>query len=216
MHNCTMSFDTHGSTMMGVKASEFIDFERELPQRLAACGSNCGVGAAQVVAGMLNMARVADPGMVLVAKGNCGVPKFVDGAIRYDGTPELMAVYVRLALDAGARIVGGCCGTTPEHLRDAQRARSAHAGGAADDGTSAGATRRGFARRACVVGRHGRPRRAAGAWRARCAVRSPALAGRTTPFGRRLSKPFLAAFLNLSKGRWHGIVLRQAQDERYC
>jgi methionine synthase I (cobalamin-dependent) len=123
---CTMSFDTHGSTMMGVKASEFIDFERDLPHRLTACGSNCGVGAAEVVAGMLNMARVADPGMVLVAKGNCGVPKFVDGAIRYDGTPALMAVYARMALDAGARIVGGCCGTTPEHLRAMRNALEEH------------------------------------------------------------------------------------------
>ena len=123
---CTMSFDTHGSTMMGVTASEFVAFERELPHRLTACGSNCGVGAAEVVAGMLNMARVASPELVLVAKGNCGVPKFVDGAIRYDGTPELMAVYARMALDAGARIIGGCCGTTPEHLRAMRNALEAH------------------------------------------------------------------------------------------
>jgi methionine synthase I (cobalamin-dependent) len=123
---CTMSFDTHGSTMMGVTAADFIAFGRTLPQRLAACGSNCGVGAAEVVAGMLNMARVADDSIALVAKGNCGVPKFVDGAIRYDGTPELMAVYARLALDAGARIIGGCCGTTPEHLRAMRNALEAH------------------------------------------------------------------------------------------
>ena len=124
---CTMSFDTHGSTMMGVTAKDFVAFERQLPQRLSACGSNCGVGAAEVVAGMLNMSRHAEPGTVLVAKGNCGVPKFVDGAIRYDGTPELMAVYARLALDAGARIIGGCCGTTPEHLRAMRNALEAHA-----------------------------------------------------------------------------------------
>jgi methionine synthase I (cobalamin-dependent) len=149
----TMSFDTHGSTMMGVTAADFIAFGRALPHRLAACGSNCGVGAAEVVAGMLNMKRAvdsasptlpspvrADPSIpqgerskaqdesapVLVAKGNCGVPKFVDGAIRYDGTPELMAVYAGLALDAGARIIGGCCGTSPEHLRAMRQALEAH------------------------------------------------------------------------------------------
>jgi len=127
----TMSFDTHGSTMMGVTAADFIAFGRTLPQRLAACGSNCGVGAAEVVAGMLNMKRENDKegdneGPVLVAKGNCGVPKFVDGAIRYDGTPELMAVYARMALDAGARIIGGCCGTSPEHLRAMRQALEAH------------------------------------------------------------------------------------------
>jgi methionine synthase I (cobalamin-dependent) len=123
----TMSFDTHGSTMMGVTAADFIAFGCTLPHRLAACGSNCGVGAAEVVAGMLNMKRAAgDEAPVLVAKGNCGVPKFVDGAIRYDGTPELMAVYARMARDAGARIIGGCCGTSPEHLRAMRNALDAH------------------------------------------------------------------------------------------
>ena len=49
---------------------------------------------------------------LLVVKANCGIPEFIDGAIRYGGTAELMADYARLAVDAGARIVGGCCGTT--------------------------------------------------------------------------------------------------------
>jgi 5-methyltetrahydrofolate--homocysteine methyltransferase len=81
---------------------------------------------------MLNMKRAAGrDDIVLVAKGNCGVPKFVDGAIRYDGTPELMAVYARMAIDAGARIVGGCCGTTPQHLRAMRDALEAHTRGAA-------------------------------------------------------------------------------------
>jgi len=53
---------------------------------------------------------------VLVAKANCGIPQFVDGEIRYSGTQELMAQYARLARDTGARIIGGCCGTTPQHL----------------------------------------------------------------------------------------------------
>ncbi|MEQ1701896.1 MAG: homocysteine S-methyltransferase family protein, partial [Ilumatobacteraceae bacterium] len=52
----------------------------------------------------------------LVSKGNCGVPQFVGTEIVYSGTPELMARYAALAVDAGARIVGGCCGTSPEHL----------------------------------------------------------------------------------------------------
>ena len=52
----------------------------------------------------------------MIAKGNAGIPKFVDGHIHYDGTPELMADYAVLARDCGARIIGGCCGTTPAHL----------------------------------------------------------------------------------------------------
>ena len=50
----------------------------------------------------------------------------MDGAICYNGTPELMAVYARMALDAGARIIGGCCGTSPKHLRAMRDALDAH------------------------------------------------------------------------------------------
>ena len=53
----------------------------------------------------------------VIAKGNAGIPKYHDGHIHYDGTPELMAEYAVLARDAGARIIGGCCGTMPEHLK---------------------------------------------------------------------------------------------------
>jgi 5-methyltetrahydrofolate--homocysteine methyltransferase len=63
------------------------------------------------------MSGSAESGDVIVAKGNCGIPYYVEGKIRYDGTPELMADYARLARDAGARIIGGCCGTSPAHLK---------------------------------------------------------------------------------------------------
>ena len=48
----------------------------------------------------------------------------------YSGTPELMAHYARLAMDAGARIIGGCCGTTPEHLAAMRAAIDSHVPGA--------------------------------------------------------------------------------------
>jgi 5-methyltetrahydrofolate--homocysteine methyltransferase len=57
-----------------------------------------------------------------VAKGNCGIPQFQGTEVVYSGTPELMAVYAAMAADAGARIVGGCCGTTPTHLAAMRRA----------------------------------------------------------------------------------------------
>ncbi|MDP5362407.1 MAG: homocysteine S-methyltransferase family protein, partial [Paracoccaceae bacterium] len=56
------------------------------------------------------------PTLPIIAKGNAGIPKYHDGHIHYDGTPELMADYAVLARDCGAKIIGGCCGTTPEHL----------------------------------------------------------------------------------------------------
>jgi len=123
---CTLSFDTNGRTMMGISPSDFAALEKTLVPRLAACGTNCGVGASEVVACIHNLAKAAGPDVVLVAKGNCGIPQYVDGAICYNGTPELMAVYARMALDAGARIIGGCCGTSPKHLRAMRDALEAH------------------------------------------------------------------------------------------
>ena len=114
---CTVSFDTNGRTMMGVSPSDFAELERSLTPRLAACGTNCGVGASEVVACIHNLAEAAGPDVVLIAKGNCGIPQFVGGSICYNGTPELMADYAVLARDAGVRIIGGCCGTMPEHLK---------------------------------------------------------------------------------------------------
>ncbi|WP_261841780.1 betaine--homocysteine S-methyltransferase [Aliamphritea ceti] len=115
----TMSIDTNGRTMMGVTPSELIKLSTELDHPPGACGTNCGIGASEVVAAIMNMKLAAeqqktDP--VLVAKANCGIPEYVDGKIVYSGTPELMAQYARLVRDAGAKIIGGCCGTSPEHI----------------------------------------------------------------------------------------------------
>jgi len=113
----TMSFDTNGRTMMGVGAADMMNLHQRLG--VHACGTNCGIGASEVVAAILNM-RASNPGEgddpILVAKANCGIPEFIDGEIHYNGTPEIMARYATMARDAGARIIGGCCGTSPEHV----------------------------------------------------------------------------------------------------
>lgn len=129
----TLSFDTNGSTMMGINPSGLATLCRELAPRPLAWGTNCGVGAAEVVACIVSLAVASGPGPVLVAKANCGVPQWVDGAIRYDATPELMADYARLVRDAGARIIGGCCGTTPNHLRAMRQALDTHTPGEPPD-----------------------------------------------------------------------------------
>ena len=113
----TMSFDTNGRTMMGVGAADMMSLHQRLG--VHACGTNCGIGASEVVAAILNMRSskpdsIDDP--ILIAKANCGIPEFIDGEIHYNGTPKIMARYATMARDAGARIVGGCCGTSPEHV----------------------------------------------------------------------------------------------------
>jgi 5-methyltetrahydrofolate--homocysteine methyltransferase len=127
----TLSFDTNGRTMMGVTPAELAGLQRK--HALQACGSNCGTGPSEMVACIVNLATAAEPTAVLVAKANCGIPQYVDGAIRFSGTPELMAEYARLSLDAGARIIGGCCGTSPDHLRVMREALERHQRGPKPD-----------------------------------------------------------------------------------
>ena len=86
-----------------------------------------------MVACIHNLSAAMGPDVVLVAKGNCGIPQYVDGSIVYNGTPELMSVYAKMALDSGARIIGGCCGTSPKHLRAMKDALDAHTKGTAPE-----------------------------------------------------------------------------------
>ena len=109
----TMSLDTNGNTMMGISPRELVTICNQ--QNLAAFGTNCGVGASEVVASIVSSSQ-ENPVAPLVAKANCGIPEFVEGEIRYNGTPELMADYAVMVRNAGAKIIGGCCGTTPAHL----------------------------------------------------------------------------------------------------
>jgi 5-methyltetrahydrofolate--homocysteine methyltransferase len=112
----TMSFDTAGRTMMGVTSADLAGLVERLPHAPLAYGANCGVGASDLLRTVLGF-RAAGSERPVIAKGNAGIPKYVDGHIHYDGTPELMSRYAVMARDAGAKIIGGCCGTQPEHLR---------------------------------------------------------------------------------------------------
>jgi len=120
----TMSLDTNGRTMMGAGTSDLMALDQQLKPHVHACGTNCGVGASEVVAAVLNLKSIATDGAepILVAKANCGIPEFVDGEIVYNGTPEIMANYAIMVRDAGARIIGGCCGTSPEHIAAMRKA----------------------------------------------------------------------------------------------
>jgi len=113
----TMTFDTAGHTMMGTAPEQALDHAHGLDTRLVAFGANCGIGPGTLVDTVLGLKRAARPGDILIAKGNCGIPEYRDGEIVYSGSHTIMAIYARLARDAGARIIGGCCGTTPAHVK---------------------------------------------------------------------------------------------------
>ncbi len=117
----TMSFDTAGRTMMGLTSTDMVKLVEDLPNPPLAFGANCGTGASDLLRTVQGFAA-AGPKRPLIAKGNAGIPKYVDGHIHYDGTPELMAEYAVMARDSGARIVGGCCGTMPAHLEKMREA----------------------------------------------------------------------------------------------
>ena len=115
----TMTFDTRGRTMMGVKPETAATTVTEWG--VAAFGGNCGNGPDEMLAAIGKL-RAAAPGALLVAKPNAGMPEFVDGATVYRASPELMAQSAIQMRDAGARIIGGCCGTTPAHIAAMARA----------------------------------------------------------------------------------------------
>lgn len=111
----TMSFDTHGRTMMGLPPAGLAAWWRQSGLMPTAVGANCGVGPADVVVAVDDL-HAADPDVVIVAKANCGVPQMIDGTLWYPTSADDMSTYAELALDAGARIVGACCGSVPAHI----------------------------------------------------------------------------------------------------
>jgi 5-methyltetrahydrofolate--homocysteine methyltransferase len=110
----TMSFDTRGHTMMGVTPERAAG--ALLEAGAAAVGGNCGNGPEELVP-VLQRMRTAFPEAVLVAKANVGIPQLVGLAVHYETTPETMADFARQFRDAGANVIGACCGSTPSHLR---------------------------------------------------------------------------------------------------
>ncbi len=80
-----------------------------------AIGCNCSVGPATMLDVLERMRRLSEK--PLAAQPNAGIPRSVDGRNIYLCSPEYMASYARKFVAAGARVVGGCCGTTPDHIR---------------------------------------------------------------------------------------------------
>ncbi len=126
----TMSFDTAGRTMMGITSTDLVKKIGKIAHQPLAFGANCGTGASDLLRTVLGFSA-AGSDLPIIAKGNAGIPKYHDGHIHYDGTPALMADYAVLARDCGATIIGGCCGTTPDHLRAMREALETRPKGAA-------------------------------------------------------------------------------------
>lgn len=108
-----LSFERKGRTNMGVRPEEAAEALVELG--VTAFGANCGASLEMTEEALQRM-REAAPEAILIAKPNAGLPRMVGDEFVYDGTPEVMARYAQRFLALGARIIGGCCGSTPAHI----------------------------------------------------------------------------------------------------
>jgi 5-methyltetrahydrofolate--homocysteine methyltransferase len=111
----SFSYDRGVRTMMGVKPAQVIEKYREMGA--VAAGANCGTTLENMEKVIQEYAQHS-PGFPLWAKPNAGLPRMDAGTNTaiYDVTPEMMSDYARKYVAAGARIVGGCCGSTLEHV----------------------------------------------------------------------------------------------------
>jgi homocysteine S-methyltransferase len=122
-----MTTEEDGNSLDGVAPETFVP---ELEQRGAdVVGLNCSVGPAAMLETLERMARVAH--VKLAAQPNAGKPREIEGRNLYLCSPDYMASYARRFINSGVRLVGGCCGTTPDHIRAIKVAVRSLAPGAA-------------------------------------------------------------------------------------
>ena len=116
----TLSFDTNLHTMMGVTPAAAVTALASAG--VAAVGANCGRGPAEMAAIAAQLVAARPEGMLLVAQSNAGLPQVVGDHFEYDATPADMARHAVELRDLGIDLIGGCCGSTPEHVEAMSRA----------------------------------------------------------------------------------------------
>jgi 5-methyltetrahydrofolate--homocysteine methyltransferase len=121
----TMTFDTYGRTMMGVTPEQALETLKSFGP--VALGGNCGNGPEEILS-VIEKMHSKDPEVILVAKANAGIPELVDGRPVYGASPATMADYALKTYAAGAKIIGSCCGSTPDHVIAIGEALAAHTG----------------------------------------------------------------------------------------
>lgn len=110
---CQMAFMQDGKTFMGVDARTAVIALADAGADIV--GANCGTGIAPLVDVIRSMKAAKD--IFISVQPNAGLPRLVEGRTVYESTPEYFGESVPLFVKAGANIVGGCCGTTPRHIK---------------------------------------------------------------------------------------------------
>ncbi len=115
---CTFTFERAGyggfHSIMGHTIADYVDAMRDVSCDII--GTNCGNGIDEMTEIVREM-RAIEPDLPIIAQPNAGKPEIVGGEVVYKETPEIMAAKTPELIEAGANIIGGCCGTTPEHIR---------------------------------------------------------------------------------------------------
>ena len=118
----TLSFDTNGCTMMGIAPETIWSLFEKAQLWPDAIGANCGLGVSDTMLAILKIRSAVPKSVPVIVKSNCGIPSFEKGEFVWSGTPELMAHYAVLARNAGASIIGACCGAGRTHIAEMKRA----------------------------------------------------------------------------------------------
>jgi 5-methyltetrahydrofolate--homocysteine methyltransferase len=100
--------------MMGIAPKDMLDTMIEAGAEII--GANCGNGVKDMI-DVVRDIRSNDANIPILIHANAGVPIYQDGKTVFPETPDEMASYIDSILEAGVNAVGGCCGTTPEHIR---------------------------------------------------------------------------------------------------
>ena len=120
---CTMTFertvDGEYRSMMGVSPTEMM--QELIPEGVDIIGANCGNGIEGMIK-ILKEIRLCNSVIPVLVHANAGMPIYDDGKTVFPESPMQTAGYVKEIIDAGVNIIGGCCGTTPEHIRQIARA----------------------------------------------------------------------------------------------
>jgi 5-methyltetrahydrofolate--homocysteine methyltransferase len=112
---CSLSFGKKARTMMGVTPKQAVT---ELwPLGLTAIGANCGEGL-EMIPDVLAQMREVEPGIILIAKPNAGLPKLSHGTTIYDIEPPEFAKRMVDFIEQGAQVVGACCGSSPTYISE--------------------------------------------------------------------------------------------------
>jgi len=101
-------------SMMGVTPTQMV--EELINTGVDIIGANCGNGIADMI-GITEEIRKANSRIPILIHANAGLPIYMDGKTVFKETPQQMANIVDELVKAGANIIGGCCGTTPEHIK---------------------------------------------------------------------------------------------------